>query len=445
MNKGVLISIFLLLTLFVSVFVSAIYITGQITGNSISDDANVTCTDSEEAFNPNIKGTVSLSNGTILEDTCCDISNSAAWIDTCSTTKDTVIEYYCSGGEGTHWGFAAAGCGYGYKCEDGACVPASDVLCTDSDGGVNLKVKGTATDSSGTETDYCYADGALAEYSCLSNYAKKRGYFNCPSGYKCDDGACVPASNVLCTDSDGGFNLNVRGTTTDSSGSSTDFCFQNNEVTEYSCLNDYSKEMRSLRCGGGEICIDGACVINSSLWENSPCNDSDGGNNIYVRGETKTTKEESDYKEHVDECKSGRIDESACNYLGIIEIYMSTPCPQGFICNDGACVTYSNQTYQKGNVSIIVNSKIEDITQYSPPNLSIEQAMSEADLSNSQIENIELIEDSGELVYSVSENKQAKLFGIIPVSVRINNRISTKTGGILSIEKPWWSFLVSGL
>ena len=62
--------------------------------------------------------------------------------------------------------------------------------CTDSDGGSNYSVKGTASDSSGkTGTDSCTADKrGVIEFSCEGNNLASKT-FSCPNG--CLDGACI--------------------------------------------------------------------------------------------------------------------------------------------------------------------------------------------------------------------------------------------------------------
>lgn len=70
------------------------------------------------------------------------------------------------------------------------------VSCTDNDGGWNLSVKGTCTDSNHSYNDSCFMQGNttfLREYYCMSGYCQSTPY-NCAalgSGVKCIDGACL--------------------------------------------------------------------------------------------------------------------------------------------------------------------------------------------------------------------------------------------------------------
>ena len=46
-------------------------------------------------------------------------------------------------------------------------------------------------------------------------------------------------------------------------------------------------------------------------------------------------------------------------------------------------------------------------------------------------------------VYNVETEKNAKLFGFINTNMETSANIDVETGAVLSVEKPWWSFLAS--
>ncbi|MBI5148427.1 S-layer homology domain-containing protein [Candidatus Pacearchaeota archaeon] len=82
----------------------------------------------------------------------------------------------------------------------------TNVTCTDSDGGINYYVKGTAKNSSTTDeryTDYCLVAGGtfryVNEYYCGSSGLILSTTKECPNG--CSDGACVDL-NEICSDSE---------------------------------------------------------------------------------------------------------------------------------------------------------------------------------------------------------------------------------------------------
>ncbi len=58
-----------------------------------------------------------------------------------------------------------------------------------------------------------------------------------------------------------------------------------------------------------------------------------------------------------------------------------------------------------------------------------------------KVNTIELKEESQQPIYSVKGTKQAKLLFVIPVSMQIETKVSAESGNVISIKKPWWSFL----
>jgi hypothetical protein len=61
-----------------------------------------------------------------------------------------------------------------------------------------------------------------------------------------------------------------------------------------------------------------------------------------------------------------------------------------------------------------------------------------------QIREMRLERKQGIPVYTVAAVKPGRLLGIIPVNINVNYDISATNGTILTIERPWWAFLVSG-
>ena len=57
------------------------------------------------------------------------------------------------------------------------------------------------------------------------------------------------------------------------------------------------------------------------------------------------------------------------------------------------------------------------------------------------VKEIELKEDAAKPVYSVKGTKQARILFIFPVTLEIETKIDAKKGNIISVKKPWWSFL----
>ena len=48
-----------------------------------------------------------------------------------------------------------------------------------------------------------------------------------------------------------------------------------------------------------------------------------------------------------------------------------------------------------------------------------------------------------EVVYNVEANQTGKFLGIFKVALRSNTEVNASNGEVLSVNKPWWSFLVS--
>jgi len=193
-------------------------------------------------------------------------------------------------------------------------------LCTDSDGGKDLFVQGTAAGAADSIQDSCKDALNIEEAYCSGSNAVSEP-FSCPAGYACTGGECVKAP---CQDSDDGKDKSVKGTVTAPGKSQTDECSGANAVKEYYCSgNDAAYE--EIQCGSGMQCVSGACV-------EAPCSDSDGGKNASAAG---TTKKGSD--SYSDACSGGNgVKEYYCDANTVR--YETVACQSGFSCQSGACV-----------------------------------------------------------------------------------------------------------
>ncbi len=59
-------------------------------------------------------------------------------------------------------------------------------------------------------------------------------------------------------------------------------------------------------------------------------------------------------------------------------------------------------------------------------------------------ENIELKEVGQKPVYELKGTKKGKLFGVIPVDMKVELHVNVNTGEVVRKKEPWWSFLVRG-
>lgn len=195
-----------------------------------------TCMDSDGGINAYEKGKVEIP-GFAYEDRCLG---------------ENVWEYYCENGEIKK---AEIKC----LCNDGVCYNSS--VCTDSEnpswtpatyknGVVNPSsdkvwyqdeyIKGTIditySNDAGFERkdtiiDQCIDNDNLVDFTCNGFGGTGFGdYIYCENG--CQDGACIQEEPV-CTDSDGGNEINIKGTTT-LKESHTDYC-DGPEIMEYWC------------------------------------------------------------------------------------------------------------------------------------------------------------------------------------------------------------------
>lgn len=116
-------------------------------------------------------------------------------LSTCvNATSIAFRQYNCSYG-------APLDCPYGCNASTNLCSPAPGCVhtCFDSDGGINLTVKGNVSGVSGNGTscnNYFMSDGcawsppgAVAEWYCVGGQASQLTYY-CPSGQTCVNGAC---------------------------------------------------------------------------------------------------------------------------------------------------------------------------------------------------------------------------------------------------------------
>ncbi|MEA3329167.1 MAG: FG-GAP-like repeat-containing protein [Nanoarchaeota archaeon] len=158
----------------------------------------------------------------------------------------------------------------------------------------------------------------------------------------------------------------------------------------------------------------------------------------------------------------------------------ATTCPPGCICNQETttCPTeqqpvgteiiaedetsYSNVEISQAS-SGTISIKIEELEVATLEKVSVIESkmymeisgenkqikiLPEKAVSNSKIEiveNIELIAKQEKAVYSISGTSSGKLVLVIPVTAEIKSEVDAETGEVISVTKPWWSFLASGI
>jgi cysteine-rich repeat protein len=240
---------------------------------------------------------------------------------------------------------------------------AATIACTDSDGGKNYGLQGTATKGTNKVTDYCLADGKrVVEYYCSNGKINSVTYDCNKVGKVCRNGACIKlpvcgngiieageecddGNNlngdgcdancrleiIPCTDSDGGIYPLVKGTAISGSYSQTDYCSNSNYLIENYCsAGGISATTVDCAYSYNGTCVDGACV------QTVPCTDSDGGKSYYVRGLIQGMTPAGYFTNSTDYCVDSSILEEYYCYNNLVYDYRYT-CPYG--CNNGVCTS----------------------------------------------------------------------------------------------------------
>ncbi|MBI5158676.1 hypothetical protein HY992_01005 [Candidatus Micrarchaeota archaeon] len=318
------------------------------------------CFDNDEANSVYVKGELALSSSFAIDyytDACVNVGS--------------VREYFCSG-----YTFETVDkpCPSGYSCSSGACVSSgtssgsssASASCIDSDSGQDVSVKGITVGSGSASSDSCIDASSLTEYFCMavgSTSVKTSITKTCPAGSACSDGACVET----CTDSDGGTDIAVKGTTITGSDSSTDSCVSG-KVREYYCdmraSSAGAKRSVDRSCSSGQECKDGACVAVETAPAAPTCRDSDNGEDIYTFGTaTRYSADGSVLASVSDRCYSSeKLFEETCLSDGALNSVDKT-CPSGYVCDGGACIARAQSTtcletdggvqaYVKGSVTL---------------------------------------------------------------------------------------------
>jgi len=221
------------------------FLTGKVTGE--------TCTESDAGQDYYIKGTVTYTGQTNY---IPDTPGGNTYTDACGGSA--VNEFYCENGELKSASFS--GCVYG--CMNGACLATKPECVSNNDcpkeilkycDGANAC---TSTTNSNCDNGKCVeAPGIPGE--CTT----------CPNG--CKDGTCLKEPEIKCTDSDGGKNYYVKGTTTYGSVNKTDSCvsgacevgkpcYPKGYLQEYFC-SEIGIKSESFECPN-DCSNDGACV-----------------------------------------------------------------------------------------------------------------------------------------------------------------------------------------
>ncbi|MFH0738084.1 MAG: hypothetical protein V1827_05375 [Candidatus Micrarchaeota archaeon] len=212
--------------------------------------------------------------------------------------------------------------------------------CTDSDGGMEPDIPGTAQKGDGSSADGCDADGALLEYSCVDG-AITQTVYDCGENRSCSEGACVakepeppPENDTPPAGCQGPTEADILVASTTSLGAATykDECIEFMVVKDYYCKNG-KVEAINHECPAGYGCNQGKCE-----YQPFSCSETDGGMDPAVKGRTLVTKGLSVPLDETDECVDlATLKENFCNEDGTGSS-QEVDCGSGSKCYLGKCV-----------------------------------------------------------------------------------------------------------
>lgn len=178
------------------------------------------------------------------------------------------------------------------------------------------------------------------------------------------------ANPTICSDTDGGFVPNNKGTVCVGSNCVSDTCstaMGGQFIHEYFCQGA-TRSSAEESCGYGNICYQGACVKGDQMAlpyqsRTTTCSDSDGGSNLNVKGVTRGENYQGVYMEAYDKCTSATSDYGADTGDYVAEFYCMPNSGQSFAtskasswvypsyrnkcqygCKDGRCLTANEVT-----------------------------------------------------------------------------------------------------
>lgn len=268
------------------------------------------CSDSDGGIYEFTKGVASVEGG--------------AGTDKCLGNGESVLEYYCEGGELMNVDIE---CPEGFVCDDGACI---ETPCFDTEEGADARVAGTVRYGNAQYADACIGAEWVREYSCGEEGVSEEA-LECDKDERCENGKCVPV--LPCIDTDGGQDVYSAGIASVGAASYEDICVSYNVVFEYYCENGSIRDVQ-IMCPEGEECSGGVCV-EADMRE---CTDTDNGKSRYKRGTVSYWVGGVEHSE-TDKCYDQDsvlevwcTDEGSVGF-GILECYDSD------WCEDGACTS----------------------------------------------------------------------------------------------------------
>jgi hypothetical protein len=122
-----------------------------------------------------------------------------------------------------------------------------------------------------------------------------------------------------------------------------------------------------------------------------------------------------------------------------ISLWRTTDENKGILETSTISATYQGKVIVKNSKLYMTISSAEK-----PINILPDDASNKAKgiAETPEIKKVELKAETEKPVYSVIGTKQARILFIIPVSMDVETKIDADTGSVISVNKPWWNFLV---
>lgn len=222
---------------------------GCLNGVCKINETLLSCTDSDNGINLEIKGYTTSSTGT-------------KYYDRCSSNSNYIVEQYCQKGLNSILipSEKYLACPTGKTCQDGACIQnQTNTTCTNDCSYSGQKTcSGTYVKNCGNyDADSCleWNSGTYCSYGCLNGTCTQTNETN-----------QTTPGNYTCTDTDNGINYNTKGTVTvrENSaviGGGTDYCIsygvKKGKLRELYCQGN-SWNSTDYSCPNG--CKNGACI-----------------------------------------------------------------------------------------------------------------------------------------------------------------------------------------
>lgn len=106
--------------------------------------------------------------------------------------------------------------------------------------------------------------------------------------------------------------------------------------------------------------------------------------------------------------------------------------------NVSVSLALNNRVRLENNSLILNQSGVERVLTVLPL-----QAMNQIGARNQTVRSMELVMEENKAMYKITEAKQARLFGFIPVGMEVTSKVSAEDGSFLGKATPWWSFLAT--